>query len=107
MLIPHYLAYDGRKPRSREQPTALVRALSSPGLRTTYMNKGLATILLVIGLAVIGYGLIRKDDSQAKIDIGNTEIKLGKSDSAFNSYFIVGGIVAAIGAVLLVVKRKG
>ena len=71
------------------------------------MNKGIAIILLLAGLAIIGYGLMRKDDSQAEIDLGKTEITLGKSDSAFNTYFIVGGIAAAAGLVLLVMKKKG
>lgn len=71
------------------------------------MNKSLPTVLLLIGLAVIGYGLMKKDDGQTKVDLGITKLTLGKSDSAFNGYFIGGGIVAAVGLVLLLAKKKG
>lgn len=71
------------------------------------MNKSLPTILLIIGLAIIGYGFMKKDDGQATVDLGKTELKLGKSDSAFNGYFIVGGLAAAAGLVLLLAKKKG
>lgn len=71
------------------------------------MNKSLPTILLVIGLVIVGYGLMKKDDGQAEIDLGKTEITLGKSDSAFNGYFIFGGLLAVAGLGLLLVKRKG
>lgn len=71
------------------------------------MNKSLPALLLIIGLAIIGYGLMKKDDGQATIDLGKTELTLGKSDSAFNGYFIAGGIVAAVGLVLLLVKKQG
>ena len=72
------------------------------------MNKNTpATLLLVLGLLLIGYGLIKKDDGQATLDLGKTELTLGKSDSAFNGYFIAGGHAAAAGLVLLFLKRKG
>lgn len=71
------------------------------------MNKSLPTLLLLIGLAVIGYGLMKKDDGQTKVDLGITKLTLGKGDSAFNGYFIGGGIVAAVGLVLLLAKKKG
>lgn len=71
------------------------------------MNKSIPAMLLIIGLAIIGYGLMKKDDGQATIDLGKTELTLGKSDSAFNGYFIAGGIVAAVGLVLLLVKKQG
>ena len=58
------------------------------------MKKGLPIILLVIGLAVIGYGLMEKDKGQASIDLGKTEINIGKKDSVFSPYFIIGGIAA-------------
>jgi len=70
------------------------------------MNKPLPLILLIVGLAIIGYGLLKKDDGQAEIDLGKTEITLGKKDSAFNMYFIVGGIAAAAGLVLMLGKNK-
>jgi len=71
------------------------------------MKKGLPIILLVIGLAVIGYGLVEKDKGQASIDLGKTEINIGKKDSVFSPYFIIGGIAAIAGLVLLVTGRKG
>ena len=71
------------------------------------MNKPLPLLLLLIGLAIIGYGLMKKDDGQAEIDLGRTGITLGERDSAFNGYFILGGVVAAAGVVLLAVKKKG
>ncbi len=70
------------------------------------MNKTLPFLLLLIGLVIIGYGLMKKDDGQATIDIGKTELTLGKRDSAFNGYFLMGGIAAAAGLVLLLVKKK-
>lgn len=69
------------------------------------MKKGLPIILLVIGLAVIGYGLMEKDKGQASIDLGKTEINIGKKDSVFSPYFIIGGIAAAVGLVLLATGR--
>jgi len=71
------------------------------------MNKSLHTILLVFGLVIVGYGLMKKDDGQAEIDLGKTEITLGKSDSAFNGYFILGGVLAAAGLVMLLAKKRG
>ncbi len=71
------------------------------------MHKSIPALLILIGLAVIGYGLMKKDDGQATIDLGKTELTLGKSDSAFNGYFIGGGIAAAVGLVLLLAKKKG
>ena len=71
------------------------------------MKKGLPIILLVIGLAVIGYGLMEKDKGQASIDLGKTEINIGKKDSVFSPYFIIGGIAAIAGVVLLATGRKG
>lgn len=71
------------------------------------MKNALPMVLLVIGLAVIGYGLIEKDDSQATIDLGKTEIDIGKKDSAFSPYFIIGGIAAVAGVVMLAIGKKG
>lgn len=71
------------------------------------MNKALPTILLVLGLVIVGYGLMKKDDGQAEIDLGKTEITLGKSDSAFNGYFILGGVLAAAGLVMMLAKKRG
>ncbi len=71
------------------------------------MNRALPIILLIAGLAILSYGLMMKDEGQAEIDLGKTEITLGKKDSAFNMYFIVGGIAAAAGLVLLLRKNKG
>ncbi len=72
------------------------------------MNKNIpAILLLVLGLLVIGYGLMKKEDGQATVDLGKTEITLGKSDSAFNGYLIVGGIATVAGLVLLFIQRKG
>lgn len=63
-------------------------------------------MLLVIGCAVIIYGLSEKDKGQASIDLGKTEIDIGKQDSVFSPYFIVGGIAAIAGIVLLVGAGK-
>lgn len=71
------------------------------------MKNTLPFVVLVIGLAIIGYGLLEKDEGQASIEIGKTEIDIGKKDSAFSPYFIIGGIAAAAGAVLLAVRKKG
>ncbi|MBK9177474.1 MAG: DUF3185 domain-containing protein [Flavobacteriales bacterium] len=65
------------------------------------MRKALPILLLVAGLGIVGYGLMEKDDKQATIDLGRTEIQLGEKDSVFSPYFIVGGILAAVGLVLL------
>ena len=70
------------------------------------MRKALPTILLVVGLAIIGYGLIQKDEKQASIELGDAEIQLGKKDSFFSPYFIIGGIVAAAGLVIMLTGRK-
>lgn len=66
------------------------------------MRKALPLLLLVAGLAVVGYGLVEKDDQQSTIELGKTEIQLGKRDGAFSPFFIAGGILAAAGLVLLV-----
>jgi hypothetical protein len=68
------------------------------------MRRALPVVLLVAGLLIIG--LSRKDEGQATIDLGKTEIDIGKSDSAFSGYFILGGLVALAGVVLLVTGRK-
>ncbi len=70
------------------------------------MKQGLPIILLVVGLAIVGYGLMEKDKGQASIDLGKTEINIGKSDSVFSPYFIVGGIAAIAGLVMLVAGKK-
>ncbi|MBX2981539.1 MAG: hypothetical protein WBB32_08740 [Flavobacteriales bacterium] len=70
------------------------------------MKRGLAIILLLIGCAVIIYGVSEKDKGQASIEIGKAEIDIGKKDSAFSPYFIVGGIAAIAGVVLLAAGGK-
>jgi hypothetical protein len=70
------------------------------------MRNALPITLLVIGLLIVGYGLIQKDDQQATLDLGKTEIQLGKKDSAFSPFFIVGGIAAIAGLVLLMRGSK-
>jgi hypothetical protein len=70
------------------------------------MKRGIAILLLVIGCAVIIYGLSEKDEGQASIDLGKTEIDVGKKDSAFSPYFIIGGIAAVAGIVLLATGTK-
>ena len=70
------------------------------------MRKALPTILLIAGLAIIGYGFMEKDDKQTDVDLGVAEITLGEKDSTFSPYFIIGGILAAAGLVLLVSGRK-
>ncbi len=65
------------------------------------MRKALPLILLIAGLAIVGYGLKEKDEQQATIDLGSTEIQLGRKDSVFSPYFLLGGILAAAGLVLL------
>jgi hypothetical protein len=70
------------------------------------MRRGIAIILLLIGAAVVIYGLNEKDKGQASLDLGKTEINIGKKDSAFSPYFIMGGIVALAGVVMLVRGRK-
>ncbi len=71
------------------------------------MRQALPILLIVIGLAIVGYGLMEKDDKQASIELGDAEIQLGKKDSAFSPYFIIGGIAAIAGVVILVSGRKG
>jgi hypothetical protein len=71
------------------------------------MKNTIAIIFLVLGLGIIILGLVRKDDQQAAIGIGDAEIQIGKSDSAFNSYWIFGGILAAAGLVIMVTGKKG
>jgi hypothetical protein len=66
------------------------------------MRKALPILLLAAGLAIVGYGLLQKDEQQATIDLGSTEIQLGEKDSAFSPFFIAGGILAAVGVVLMV-----
>lgn len=70
------------------------------------MRNALPAILLVVGLAIIGYGLVQKDDQQTSIGIGDAEIQLGKKNSFFSPYFIIGGIVAAAGFVIMLTGRK-
>ena len=70
------------------------------------MRKAIPLLLLLGGLAIVGYGLMKKDDQQVSIDLGKTEIDLGKKDSVFNIYFIVSGIAAAAGLVMLVSGKK-
>ncbi|MBK9420153.1 MAG: DUF3185 family protein [Flavobacteriales bacterium] len=70
------------------------------------MKRGIAIILLVFGCTVVIYGLSEKDKGQASIDLGKTEINIGKKDSAFSPYFIVGGIAAIAGIVLLATGGK-
>ena len=70
------------------------------------MKNTLGTILLVVGIGILIYGFVRKDDSQAEIGIGNTEIQVGKSDSAFSGYFIIGGILALAGVVIMATGKR-
>ena len=70
------------------------------------MTKALPFLLLVAGFAIVGYGLKEKDESQATLDLGRTEIQLGEKDSVFSPYFLVGGGLALAGLVLLLKGRK-
>lgn len=77
-------------------------AVNNPHKRPNIMRKALPTLLIIAGLVLVVLGFIRKDEGQAEIDLGRTEITLGKSDSAFSPYFIVGGLLALSGVVLVV-----
>jgi hypothetical protein len=70
------------------------------------MRNALPLILLILGLAIIGFGLREKDDKQVSIDLGKTEIDLGKKDSYFSPYFILGGIVAVAGIAMFATAKK-
>ena len=70
------------------------------------MRKTISILLLVGGLLTVAYGLMEKDDKQSTVDLGIAEVKVGEKDSAFSPYFIVGGIAAVAGLVLLVAGRK-
>jgi hypothetical protein len=70
------------------------------------MKNTIATILLVLGIGTVIYGLVRKDEQQASIGIGDAEIQVGKADSAFSGYFIIGGIMAVAGIVIMVAGKK-
>ena len=70
------------------------------------MKNTIATILLILGIGIVIYGLVRKDDQQASIGIGDAELQLGKSDSAFSGYFIIGGVMAVAGLVILATGRR-
>ncbi|MBK8340557.1 MAG: hypothetical protein IPK99_11460 [Flavobacteriales bacterium] len=70
------------------------------------MKKLIPTGVLILGLIIVGLGVMRKDDAQTTIDLGKTEIDIGKQDSVFSGYFIIGGLVAAVGLVLLGARRK-
>ncbi|MBK8498074.1 MAG: hypothetical protein IPL52_04475 [Flavobacteriales bacterium] len=70
------------------------------------MRKAVPILLLIAGLAIIGYGLMEQDDRQTTIELGSTEIQLGQKDSAFSPFYIAGGIFAAAGAVLLLRGNK-
>ena len=70
------------------------------------MRNALPTILLIAGLAIIGYGLAQKDEKQASIELGDAEIQLGKKDSFFSPYFIIGGIAAAAGLVMMLSGKR-
>jgi uncharacterized membrane protein YidH (DUF202 family) len=74
--------------------------------KNTAMRRSVAIVLLVLGLAIVAYGLMKKDDQQATIDLGKTEIDIGKSDSAFNGYFIFGGLAAVVGLVMLATGKR-
>jgi len=65
------------------------------------MRNPIPIILLILGLLIAGYGLMKKNDSQATVDLGIAEIQVGKKDEAFMGYFILGGILAVAGIVLL------
>lgn len=65
------------------------------------MKRGLAIIIFLLGCAVIIYGINEKDQGQASVEIGSTEIDIGKSDAAFSPYFVVGGLITLAGLVLL------
>lgn len=69
------------------------------------MKRGIAIILILVGAAVVIYGLSEKDKKQTSIEIGNTEIDIGKKDSAFSPYYLIGGVVAIAGLVLLARKK--
>ncbi len=69
------------------------------------MKRGIAIILILVGAAVVIYGLSEKDKKQTSIKIGNTEIDIGKKDSAFSPYYLIGGVVAIAGLVLLARKK--
>jgi hypothetical protein len=70
------------------------------------MRSALPIILIVVGLAIVGYGLVQKDEKQASIELGDAEIELGKKDSFFSPYFIIGGIAAIAGIVIMASGRK-
>ena len=70
------------------------------------MRKAIPILLLIAGLAIIGYGLMEQDDQQTTIELGSTQIQLGEKDSAFSPYYLAGGILTAVGAVLLLRGTK-
>ncbi len=70
------------------------------------MKNTIGIILLVLGLGLVIYGLAQKDDQQASIGIGDAELQVGKSDSAFNGYWIFGGVAVVAGIALMAAGKK-
>ena len=56
---------------------------------------------------MIIHGLNGKDKGRTSIDLGKSEFDIGKKDSAFSPYFIVGGIAALVGIVLVAAGGRG
>ena len=54
---------------------------------------------------MIIHGLNGKDKGRTSIDLGKSEFDIGKKDSAFSPYFIVGGIAALINMIRITAAR--
>lgn len=70
------------------------------------MKNTIAIILLVLGLGLVIYGLASKEDQQADINIAGAELEVGKSDRAFSGYFIVGGLMAVAGVIMMAAGKR-
>ena len=70
------------------------------------MKNTIAILLLVVGLGLVIYGVVSKEDQQADINIAGAELEVGKSDSAFSGYFIFGGLMAVAGVIMMAAGKR-
>ena len=61
--------------------------------------------LIILGIAVIGFGMMQEHRLETGVVRHNTEVAVPK-DEAFTHYYVIGGVIAIAGMIGIVLRGR-